>query len=170
MLYNAALEERIDAYRKTGKSPDLYDQMKSLTLIRQGDADWRQFPCTMQRGALKRLDRAYQAFFRRVRQGGKAGFPRFKGQGRFTSLEWGQVEGFTFKMNHQHWGKFTARGLGSISVRVHRPLPDDATINALTRVRRVSCNHSVRLISLPPQEVMRTGQIMCYKNGQVVCY
>src|SRR5262245_17530786 len=40
MLYNAALEERIEAYRKAGKSISFADQCKSLTAIRQQDPDF----------------------------------------------------------------------------------------------------------------------------------
>ena len=36
-LWNAALEERIDAYRKCGMSITTYDQCKSLTAIRAED-------------------------------------------------------------------------------------------------------------------------------------
>ena len=38
LLYNAALEERILAYRMSGKSISLYDQYKSLTTIRREDS------------------------------------------------------------------------------------------------------------------------------------
>ena len=43
----------------------------------------------MLQDALARLDKTYQAFFRRVQRGEKAGFPRFKGRDRYHS--------FTFK-------------------------------------------------------------------------
>ena len=36
--------------------------------------------------ALRRLDKAYKAFFRRVKTGDKPGFPRFKGEGRYRSM------------------------------------------------------------------------------------
>ena len=43
VLWNASLEERIDCYRKTGKTITAFDQMKSLTVIRGEDGDFRQF-------------------------------------------------------------------------------------------------------------------------------
>jgi len=64
-LYNAALEERIDCYRKTGRSLTNIDQCKSLTLCRRDLAEMGHLPVNLQRWTLKRLDEAFQGFFRR---------------------------------------------------------------------------------------------------------
>ena len=83
VLYNAALEERIDAYRKTGRSPNYFEQAKSLTEIRHSDLGYDDYRCAIQQNLLKRLERAYQHFFRR------GGFPRFKSRQRgIRSFEW----------------------------------------------------------------------------------
>lgn len=108
-LYNAALEERIDCYRKTGKSRTYCDQTKGLTEYRSGEACL--YSTSMQRGALKRVDRAFKAFFAR------GGFPRFKGREWFKSLSWADQHGWQFE------GSFRAKGLGKIRVHQHRPLP-----------------------------------------------
>ena len=84
-LYNAALEERIDCYRKTGKSLTYFDQAKSLTACRRALPDMAAVPVAIQRGTLKRLDHAFKGFFQRASQGG-AGFPRFQGRRHFNSL------------------------------------------------------------------------------------
>ena len=82
-LWNAALEERIDAYRKFGKTISLYDQQRSLTVIRNDDpGKWGSVAAWAQRSTLKRLDDAFKAFFRRVKAGEKPGFPKFKGKHR----------------------------------------------------------------------------------------
>lgn len=75
-LYNAALEERIDAYRKAGVTRTYIDQTKALTEWRKSDSDASALPACLQRATLKRLDEAYKGFFRRIRSGAKAGFPR----------------------------------------------------------------------------------------------
>ena len=85
-LYNAALEERIDAYRKAGVTRTYIDQTKALTEWRQSDPDASAIPVALQRATLKRLDEAYRGFFRRAKNGGKAGFPRFRGKGWFDSF------------------------------------------------------------------------------------
>src|ERR1700722_20500607 len=62
-LYNAALEERIDCYRKTGKTRTYVDQCKALTACRHGLPDMGELPLKLQRWTLKRLDEAFQGFF-----------------------------------------------------------------------------------------------------------
>ncbi len=80
-LYNAALEERIDCHRKTGKGLSYFDQCKSLTVCRQALGDMSAMSVMIQRGTLKRLDEAFKGFFRR---GG--GFPRFQGRHHWNSI------------------------------------------------------------------------------------
>src|SRR5215470_16906839 len=85
-LYNAALEERIDAYRKAGIARTYVDQCKALTELRQCDPDSASLPVSLQRWTLKQLDSAYGGFFQRVKAGVKPGFPRFRGKGRFRTF------------------------------------------------------------------------------------
>ena len=78
-LYNSALEERKNAWEKDRKSVSLYDQMKGLTRKRKADAKGLgSLSVKVERGMLFRLDRAYQAFFRRCKAGEKPGHPRFR--------------------------------------------------------------------------------------------
>jgi putative transposase len=85
-LYNAALEQRRDAYRKQKKSVTKFDQMKDLTELRKHDSDYSQVAATVLRSPLFRLDRAFQGFFRRIKSGQKPGFPRFKSRDRYNSF------------------------------------------------------------------------------------
>jgi putative transposase len=62
-LYNAALEERIDCYRKTGKTRTYIDQCKALTECRRELPDMGELPANLQRWTLKRLDEAFQGIF-----------------------------------------------------------------------------------------------------------
>ena len=86
LLYNAALEVRILAWRMSGKSISLYDQYKSLTTIRREDAEWRDIPVLVARSALSRRDRAMKAFFSRVQSGTEPGIPRRRAQSRYRSI------------------------------------------------------------------------------------
>ena len=81
-LWNGALEERIDAYRKAGVSITWVDQFKSLTEIRRVLPEYANVSVKAQRSVLKRLDRAFQSFFRRVAVGQTPGFPRFRSKHR----------------------------------------------------------------------------------------
>ena len=98
-LYNAALEERISARSKAGKSISYADQCKSLTVLRRDLPEWADAAnCSSQQMTLRRLDKAFGAFFRRVKAGETPGFPRFKSLGRFP--------GFSFKSHGDGW-RFT---------------------------------------------------------------
>ena len=67
-LYNAALQERQDAFRLQKKSVTTFDQSKSLTKVRKDDPDgYGRLPVTLSRWTLKRLDLAYAAFFDRLK-------------------------------------------------------------------------------------------------------
>lgn len=86
-LYNTALEERIRVYQETGKSLSLSAQCKEMTAWRKQCESLSNVNAQSQQVTLKRLDLAYQSFFRRVNAGEVAGFPRFKPLQRFTG--WG---------------------------------------------------------------------------------
>ena len=87
-LYNAALQERRDAYRHPSKTTVRYgDQSAQLKEIRTVDADQARWSFSSQQATLRRLDKAMAAFFRRVKAGGKPGYPRFKGVGWFHTVE-----------------------------------------------------------------------------------
>ena len=77
-MYNNFLSERIAQYRETGKSPTRFQQDKELTVLKQ-KLEWLQEPdkCALQ-NAVRNLDTAYKNFFRRVKNGEKPGFPKFK--------------------------------------------------------------------------------------------
>src|SRR5258706_2833404 len=127
-LYNAALEERIGAYRKAGLTRTYIDQTKALTEWRRSDPEACALPVSLQRATLKRLDDAYSGFFRRVARGGNPGFPRFRGKGWFDSFGFRQFEGISLKA-----GRLRFKGIpGSLRVHIHRDLPEGAPIRSCT--------------------------------------
>ena len=132
-LYNAALEERIDAYRKAGITRTYFDQAKALTTWRQSDRDASALPVNLQRATLKRLDEAYKGFFRRVKSGEKPGFPRFRGRGRFDSFSFYEFVGISLRD-----GKLRFKGMsGALRVHLHRPMPADGVVRSCTFRRDV---------------------------------
>jgi putative transposase len=88
-LYNAALEQRREAWRKQRTQISCYMQQKGLTELREADSAWGEAPVWVQRSALARVDRAFQAFFRRVKCGEKPGYPRFRSRSQYTSFDLG---------------------------------------------------------------------------------
>lgn len=88
-LYNGALQHRRDAWCKQRVSVTCYDQQRELTLLRAADPEWASIPAWIERSALVRLDRAFIAFFRRVKCGQTPGFPRFRSRDRYDSFDLG---------------------------------------------------------------------------------
>lgn len=77
-VYNHFLDERMTAYKETGKAPTRFQQDKRLTSLKQ-ELPWlREVDSTALQASLKHLDDAYQNFFRRVKEGKKPGYPKFK--------------------------------------------------------------------------------------------
>lgn len=85
--YNAALQERRDAWKLCQKAIGLYDQFKELTELRK-EPQFATIAADIQREPLRRVDRAFKAFFRRVKAGQKAGYPRFRSCDRYDSFAW----------------------------------------------------------------------------------
>ena len=86
-LYNAALEQRKLAYETRGISLNYYAQSNQLKELRAADPFQARTNFSSAQATLRRLDKSYQNFFRRCKQGSKApGFPRFKGRDHFNSV------------------------------------------------------------------------------------
>jgi putative transposase len=120
-LYNAALQERIDYYRKTGKGRSLFDQFKALTQCRYELPEMAELPLKIQRWTLKRLDDTYNGFFRRVKGNEKPGFPRFRGKGRWDSFGCQEFCGIRWDGK-----RIRFKGLpGGLRVHLHRNLPSN---------------------------------------------
>jgi putative transposase len=125
-LYNAALEERIGAFRNAGITRTYIDQCKALTEWRQSDPEAALAPVCQQRWTLKQLDEAFRGFFRRAKAGAKPGFPRFRGKGRFASFGFREFSGIRF----EH-GRLRFAGMpGGLRVHLHRALPEGARIRS----------------------------------------
>lgn len=119
-LYNAALEERIGCYRATGKGRSYIDQCRALAEWRKSDPEAGATPSNLQRWTLKRVDGAYQAFFRRAKSGnGKAGFPRFRGRGWWRSFGFNEMPGASFDGGRLRWSGMP----GALRVHLHRAMP-----------------------------------------------
>lgn len=124
-LYNAALQERRDAYRHPSKTTVRYgDQSNQLKDIRAGDPDQARWSFSSQQATLRRLDKAFAAFFRRVRSGEAPGYPRFKGAGWFDTVEWPKDgDGCRWdSVEHPTQTRVRLQGVGHVKVNQHRPV------------------------------------------------
>ena len=149
-LYNAGLEEWREAYRMTGVSLGYLEQFKEFTSVRGEDPFWNEVDARVGRGVLRRLDRARTGFYRRVKEGAKAGYPRFKSGKRWRTIELDDA-GPSMVRN----GQVRVKGLPPIEIRPDRKLPPSEQLKSLkiTRAgRRVTVNlvYAVEHEVLPP--------------------
>ncbi|MFI6708406.1 RNA-guided endonuclease InsQ/TnpB family protein [Nonomuraea sp. NPDC050478] len=125
-LYNAALEHRRTAYAKAGVSIRYGDQSADLKHIRAGDPDGQGlWSFSSQQATLRRLDKAFAAFFSRVKAGRTPGFPRFKGRSRFGTVDWPKDgDGCRWDSQPQDPSATFVRlqGIGHVRVHQHRPV------------------------------------------------
>jgi putative transposase len=119
-LYNAALEERREAWRRCGVSITFAQQSAQLPEIRRVRPDVRIWSAASQQATLGRLDRAFAAFFRRVKAGQNPGYPRFKGAGWFNSVTWKQDGDGCRWLPDEH--RVHLHGVGQVKVHAHRPV------------------------------------------------
>jgi len=129
-LYNAALEERRYAWRGRHRPIFLFQQFRELTDVRAAGLGPAQMSCSAMRDPLRRLDRAFAAFFRRVKAGTAPGYPRFRSARRYDSLTWDAA----WSLRN---GRLALQGVGHIKLKWHRPLPISAALRTVT-VRRVA--------------------------------
>ena len=123
-VYNAALDERRSAYRIAGISLSYAHQCAELPACKEVRPELGAVPAQVLQDAVKRVDRAYDDFFRRVEEGQKPGFPRFKSRFRYASLTFKQYEN-SFEVlpgNKKNKGTLVLAKLGPIKMVMHRAI------------------------------------------------
>lgn len=131
-LYNAALQERRDAWRRCRKSITFYDQCNQLKEIRNAGDELSRYSYSTAQWTLRRLDKAFKAFFRRIKSGDTPGFPRFKPARRFRSVTYTFGDGATLKGK-----RLRLVGIDPIKVKWFRPLPAEAKIKTAVVKREI---------------------------------
>jgi putative transposase len=127
-LYNAALQERRDAWQMRGVSVTVASQSAQLPAIKDARPEYRDIHSQVLQDVLARLDRAFQAFFRRVQAGETPGYPHFKASNRYDSFTYKQFGNGATLDN----GFLVLSKIGRLAVRWSRPLggtPKTVTIS-----------------------------------------
>ena len=117
-LYNAALQERRDAWRLRETSVSYGDQSAQLKDIRAARPDVAAWSFSSQQATLRRLNRAFAGFFRRIKAGEAPGYPRFKSTLRFNCVEWPKDGDGCRWQPDTH--RVYLQGIGQVKVSVHR--------------------------------------------------
>ena len=115
-LYNAALQERRDAWTSKRVSVNYATQCAQLVEIKQLRPELNSVHSQVLQQTLRKLERAFENFFRRVKSGETPGYPRFKSKDRFDSFCYPQA-GFRLEGDKLHLSK-----IGSCRVRLSRPI------------------------------------------------
>jgi putative transposase len=118
MLYNAALEQRIFLWRQRGISVSRYAQEAELKTLRAELPEYGALHSHVVQDVLARLEKTYQAFYRRVANGEQPGFPRFHGKDRYHSFTYKEY-GNGARLDN---GSLVLSKIGRIAVRWSRPI------------------------------------------------
>jgi transposase len=125
-LYNGALQERRDAYRHVSKTSVTYGmQSAQLKEIRAFDPERQgRWSFSSQQATLRRLDKAFTAFFRRVKTGETPGYPRFRGVNWFDTVDFPKDgDGCRWDSTpHDPVTRVRFQGVGHVKANQHRPV------------------------------------------------
>jgi putative transposase len=125
-LYNNSLAERKCIYETEQRTVTYKEQSAKLKTERKTNPYLALANFSSCQRTLKRLDRAFAAFFRRLKTGEKPGFPRFRGFGRFDSVDFTIGDGAKLTAE----GKAYFQNVGEVKLKLHRPV--EGTIKTAT--------------------------------------
>lgn len=132
-LYNAGLQQRIEAYRRRSISLRYGSQAAELKAVRSADERLSGYSFSAEQQVLRRLDKTFSSFFGRVKRGAKPGFPRFKAKSHFDSAEFRVGDGLTIRKRK----RLGIIGIpGDVKVRWHRDIPPGAKLGAAVISRK----------------------------------
>jgi len=139
-------------YKHCGISITFYNQSAELPEIKKVLQEYKTVNAQVLQDVLRRLDKSYQNFFRRLKAGEKAGFPRFQSYKRYNSFTYPQ-SGFSLSGTHLQLSK-----IGNIKVKLHRPV--EGKTKTCTIIRKndkyyvcFSCEAEPQAIPLTYQDI-----------------
>jgi putative transposase len=115
-LYNHLLEQRKTSWEEKKKGLSLYDQINTFPILKERVSELREVHSQVLQNVAVRIDLAFKAFFRRIKQGIDPGYPRFRGYGRYDS--------FTYPQNGWRVNEKTVSlsKIGKVKTVFHRPI------------------------------------------------
>ena len=116
--YNTCLAQRKDAYETEKRTVGKFAQLRNVKELKRSDPSARNVHSHILQVVVQDLDKAFQAFFCRVKSGETPGYPRSKGRNRFDSFGFKEY-GNGFKLDGR---RLKLSGMGRLRVRWHRSL------------------------------------------------
>ena len=142
VLYNDMLHDRKTAYEDCNCGLSYYDQQRWLPFV-----DYRGVYGHILQDVLKRVDKAFKAFFRRVKSGEEPGYPRFKGYNRYDSFTYPDAYGHGYKLDG---AKLVLSKIGTIRIFQHREI--EGTVKTCTIKRDGDQWYASFSVELPDAE------------------
>jgi putative transposase len=127
-LYNTALDERKTAWERCSVSVSYYQQKADLPDLKAACPEYAEINAQVLQDVILRVERTYQTFFRRLKNGETPGYPRFQGSGRYNSFTYPQYGGGAVLDG----SALSLSKIGRLRLRLHRPLqgtPKTVTIS-----------------------------------------
>ena len=152
-VYNAAVGERREAWRMCGVSVSYYQQKAELPGVKEAMPEYAEIHSQVLQDVVLRVEHAFQAFFRRMKEGQTPGYPRFHGRNRYNSFTYPQhgsgvvVDG----------GILNLSKIGRLPIHLHRPL--EGTPKTVTISREADGWYAcISCADVPIQPLVFTGQ------------
>ena len=165
-IYNAALQERRDAYRMAGVLISYSQQCAELPGCKDVRPELTEVNSQVLQDAVKRVDRAFESFYRRCATGDKSGYPRFRSRFRYDSLTFKQYgNSFSLQRGIKQKGTLVLSRLGHLKMVMHRPikgLPKTATVKRTPTGKwfvSISVETGEESIPSPPTEEQVGGDV-----------
>jgi putative transposase len=127
-LWNACLEQRKAAYEADKTSIDYCAQSKWFTTERKNNPWFGRIYAQSAQATMRRLDKAFASFFRRVKTGEKPGYPRFRPSDEFASIEFPQ-----YRSGVRLFDKLRVYGVGFVKINLHRAIQGNIKTVTLKR-------------------------------------
>jgi putative transposase len=149
-LYNQLLEQRKLSFEELDMPLTKYQQLMFLPELKEDKPELKEIHSQVLQNVVDRLDKAFQAFFRRHKSGEKPGFPRFRGMHRYNSFCYPQ-SGFSVID-----GQLKLSKIGSIRMSMHRSMQGEIKTCTLRKTAsgdwNVSFSCEMEVEPKPPKE------------------
>lgn len=151
-LYNACLDQRKTAYETEQRSVKYTEQSVWFKCQRSVNPYFVRLNFSSAQATMRRLDKAFQAFFRRCKAGEKPGYPRFKSRDRYDSVEFPAYRDGV-RLNGD---RLYVQYVGTIRVKLHRPV--EGQIKTVTLKREADKWCVIFSCELPEVPVVNNGK------------
>jgi putative transposase len=152
-FYNTLLRQRKDAYELHGVSITRTEQLRLVKVEKDTSPYAADIHSHILQNVVADLDKAFQAFFDRVKAGEKPGYPRFKPRQRFAGFGFKEY-GNGFKVDGR---RLKLSGIGRIAIRWHRAL------EGVIKTARIYCRAGKWFVAFAcevekPEPLPKTGK------------